>query len=475
MPTLEEAHMRTLQTTVVTRILRITESGMGAPHRKAIVLFLLLLLEIAVFQKAAWFVPADGDDLRILSSVSQTSNPFSYFVQDWGMAGTYRLASGELDLRRQSYRPLHSISIWVGYKLFGVWAKPNQLLNLLLHFTNVVLLARILSRIRPNDPSLVFLLSGLALVSMYTASPATWVSDRETLIVALSTLLLIDHFVSSTGELSSTLNVRLLTILTLLAVMTKESGIVIPLVAAMRIWFLPYAGPRWRHFLVSISLVGAYIGWRLFLFGWSANSYSAEGYVYGARFYDDLASLPPATHIWAVFENIFKNCAAVFLPIFNWGGGIQAPRDLLWGLPSWLPILLLTMAATQRPLTAIQRLALIVIVANALVHAQVFRYRIHYLSEFAFCLFVVASPLMEPAKSWMTPIGRNRLLLGCAGLALLANTWQVNNYVHRTWIDKFEELTEHHLSTITAKYPTISTDIVNQVLILYDNQRARGP
>jgi hypothetical protein len=466
--------MKTLQTIVPTKKLSTNASGMRAPNRRVIV-FLLLLLEIAVFQKAYWFVPADGDDLRILSSVSQSSNPLSYFVQDWGMAATYRLASGELDLTRQSYRPLHSISIWVGYQLFGVWAKPNQLLNLMLHFANVILLLRILSRIRPNDPRLVFLLSALALVSMYTASPAIWVSDRETLIVAFSMLLFTDHLVSSAGEISPVLNLWLLSSLTLLAVLAKESGIVIPLVAAMRIWLLPYAGPRWRHFLVSISLVAAYIGWRFFLFGWRANSYAAEGYVFGTTFYADLATLPPAMHVWALFENILKNCAAVFLPIFNWGGGIQAPRDLLWGLLYWLPTLLLALAATRRSLTPIQRLALMVIVANALVHAQVFRYRIHYLSELAFCLFIAASPLMEPAKSWMTRFGRIRLLVGCAGLALLANTWQVNQYVHRTWIDKFEELTERHLSTITAKYPTISPDIVNQVLRLYDNRRAQGP
>src|SRR3569833_2312242 len=85
--------------------------------------FLLVLLSFAVYQKALWFVP-DSDDLRILSSVSQTSNPLSYFTSDWGMAGTYRDANGVVDKARRSYRPMHSVSVWIMYRLHGLAAYP---------------------------------------------------------------------------------------------------------------------------------------------------------------------------------------------------------------------------------------------------------------------------------------------------------------------------------------------------------------
>lgn len=108
--------------------------------------FFLLLLAVAVYQKALWFAPGSADDLRIFSSVSQTRNPLSYFATDWGMENTYRLGNGQIDSRRRAYRPLHSISIWLAYRAFGVSADPNQLLNLILHILNILLVLRILAR-----------------------------------------------------------------------------------------------------------------------------------------------------------------------------------------------------------------------------------------------------------------------------------------------------------------------------------------
>ena len=88
--------------------------------------FFVVLLAFAIYQRALWFVPAAADDLRILSSVSQTRDPLSYFATDWGMQNTYWLTDGRIDTKRRTYRPLHSISIWLGYRMFGVRAYPNQ-------------------------------------------------------------------------------------------------------------------------------------------------------------------------------------------------------------------------------------------------------------------------------------------------------------------------------------------------------------
>ena len=92
-------------------------------------------------------MPAAADDLRILSSVSQTRDPLSYFATDWGMQNTYWLTDGRIDTKRRTYRPLHSISIWLGYRMFGVTAYPNQLINLILHVLNCLLLLEVLYRL----------------------------------------------------------------------------------------------------------------------------------------------------------------------------------------------------------------------------------------------------------------------------------------------------------------------------------------
>ncbi len=251
----------------------------------------LLLLAVAVYQKALWFVPASGDDLRILSSVSQTRNPLSYFASDWGMQNTYRLSDGRIDTKRRAYRPLHSISIWLGYRMFGVSAYPNQLINLILHVLNCLLLLEVLYRLRLGV-FVALLLVTMGLVSLYTASPAIWVSDRQTLAVALATLLLINHVIHTNGELRTSLNPWIVTGLTIVAVSFKESGLIIPLVAGAFIVLTSYTGSRWRHLAVCALLVTSYVGLRVLLFGSNAFAYASEGFVFGNHPYTLLSDLP---------------------------------------------------------------------------------------------------------------------------------------------------------------------------------------
>ena len=89
----------------------------------------LILLGYALYNPALRFLPVDFDDLVLLSNVKRTTNPFSFFFQDWGF-GNY------------GYRPLHAFSLWVGYQIFGVSSGPNQLINLILHIAVILLLYR---------------------------------------------------------------------------------------------------------------------------------------------------------------------------------------------------------------------------------------------------------------------------------------------------------------------------------------------
>jgi len=73
---------------------------------------LLLVLSTALFHRALDFRPADAVDLRLFSVATHTSNPLKYLVGDWGEAP---YETGHYGL----YRPLHPISLWIVYKLFG--------------------------------------------------------------------------------------------------------------------------------------------------------------------------------------------------------------------------------------------------------------------------------------------------------------------------------------------------------------------
>jgi hypothetical protein len=427
--------------------------------------FLLLLLAFAVYQKALWFAPGSGDDLRILSSVSQRHNPLSYFAGDWGMENTYRLRSGQIDTARKTYRPLHSISIWMGYRLFGVSAYPNQLLNLILHVLNILLILRILRRLH-LDIVPAFLLATLGLVSMYTVSPATWVSDRQTLVVALAVVLLISHLVDGEGRLRTSLNPWLVTGLTVMAVSFKESGLIIPLLAGAFIVFGTYTGPRRSHLAVCVLLAGSYLGLRVLLFGSNAFAYSSEGFVFGNQPYTLLSDLPWQIGLWARFETIAKNFLCVFLPIFNPFGRIDSSAELIGNLLWWLPTVVLTVTATRKPLTKIQWLALAVIGVNSALHMQVFRYRVEYISQLAFCLYVAASPVWQARQNKLCGLGRRQLAGICCGLLALVSISQVNRNIHSNWVQRQDEVTKWRLATVLQNYP-ISGRIVDQVLARY--------
>jgi hypothetical protein len=433
--------------------------------------FVLLLLTLAVYQKALWFVPSSGDDLRILSSVSQTRNPLSYFATDWGMENTYRLGNGQIDSKRRSYRPLHSISIWLSYRIFGVSAFPNQLINLILHFVNGLLFLRILFRFG-LDGFRAFLLTALAQVSLFTVSSAVWVSDRQTLVLGLVVVLLLDNVVDATGQLRTVLNPWLVTGLTLAGVFFQEGGLIVPLVAAAFIVLTPYIGPRWRHLAVCALLVASYFGLRVLLFGSNAFAYASEGYVFGNHPYTLFSDLSWYVGLWARFENVAKNFLCVFLPIFNSVGRLDSLNELIKNVFWWVPSLALAVYATRRPITKVQWLALAVIASNAALHMQVFRYRIGYVSQFAFCLYVAASPIWQTNRDGL--LHRRQLAGFCCGLLALVSISQVNHYVHANWIERQDEMTKQRLATVLRNYP-ISPYIVQQVLARYANGRETIP
>lgn len=427
--------------------------------------FVLLLLAFAVYEKALWFVPT-GDDVRILSSVSQTSNPLSYLWSDWGQQGTYRLANGTIDTRRRSYRPMHSISIWLAYRIVGVSAFPNQLINLVLHVLNCFLFYRIVRRVCPVHFA-TFLLVVLSLVSLYTASPAIWVSDRPTLVVGLSVLILLSHAIDSRGQCVTRMNPWIVTGVTLLAVSFQESGMVLPLIAGVFVMLPGYEGRRWQHLAWFVGLACAYLGLRIALFGSNAFVYASEGFVFGTRPYALLSDLPWQLGLWARIENVAKNSLCVFVPIIDSMGRIDSLRVLLRSVVWWLPTLLLAIAATRRPIRKVQWLALAIILLNAALHVQVFRYRVEYISQFAFCLYVADSRLWKLADSserkWS---GRMRLAEVCGAILALVCTSQVNHYVQANWVQRHDELFNLHLEPTTQNYP-ISPTVVEKIFERY--------
>lgn len=343
---------------------------------------LLALILAAVFSITLRFVPADGDDLRLLSSVANTTNPMVYFAKDAGEG-------------KSEYRPLLPISLWLVYHSFGVRASLDQLINLVLHFVNACLLLGIIRRVT-GDNVLSFLLAGIFLISIHTVSPASWIADRPTLLVGLFLLLLLDHILSS-GTLNASLRLSYITMLAILALMSKETGLIVILFACFASVYLPLTTRfQVQIFIVAAIIITAYMGLRLAIFGSESLSYVSSGHALGSH-YDSWAALSPKTRLLASAENAATNFTGCFLPIFNWEGKMLSLRELSFieNFLIWAPTVLLVTLSYSRTLTTIQVYSLVIIAINSALNLVAFRYRFQYLSWLGACAFVAGSPSIK--------------------------------------------------------------------------------
>jgi 4-amino-4-deoxy-L-arabinose transferase-like glycosyltransferase len=402
----------------------------------------------AFYNPALRFVPVDYDDLVLLSSAKNTINPLRFFFSDWGF-GNF------------GYRPLHSISLWIGLKLFGVSSGPNQLINIILHIAVMVLLFMLLKQLSGNR-LVAFLSTALVLVSLYTFSPATWISDRPTLFVALflvGTLYYI--FVVCKDR---TPNPWILLSISLLALMSKESGLIVPLTTGCILFFNSRTDSRKDKKVTYLGiLIVAYIAFRFVIFSGSAGNYEESGYLFGTRYYESSANLSNGELFLSKAENIFKNFIAVVLPLFDGQGKISKIGTLSNSFVLVVSTIIITIVSINRKLTFHQKIGIFIIAVNALIHFHVFRYRTLYLGQIGFALFVASS-------SSYVLTDRVRTFLVSIFLAILVG-WNMHmigetlTYHYLSRIDYIRAETFH--SDILSTSTSIDEEIVDQIIQKY--------
>ena len=409
----------------------------------------LLMLYVAPFHRALAFPPAEAADLRFLSQVAKVSNPLKYLVGDWG-EGPY--VSGEYGM----YRPIHPISLWLVYKFFGVSAMPNQLINLVLHFTNVLLVLLIVLRIQ-KDRFLALLFTALFMVSLYTVSPAIWVTDRADLQVGLALLLLIYHVVKS-SELNSPLKTWYVLLLSCFALLSKENGLIVPLLAlAVAAHKSPTHVDRIRRCAPYALIVCVYFFMRFLMFGSHSVSYHNGGYLFGVFSYAKFDDLPEHLRKFSLVDNFVKNIFAVFVPLFSEMGKWDFGRKTLIGAIATIALVILS----SKRLTTLQWYCLGIIVLNAALHFQIFRYRTLYLAQIAFCLFLSASRVLEAGT-------RRQFAIAMASVLLLVSLVSVDDYIFGNYLWRTSELYDRKLEITMKTYPgRIDPEMAKRVLDYY--------
>lgn len=438
-----------------------TQIGFSPSSRSELLVAIALLsvLALAMFHRALDFVPGTPDDLELLTSVAHATHPMKYLVGDFGMAPYSTGNYGQ-------YRPLHPISLWIVYKVFGVRAFPNQFINLMLHFLNATLILTLIWRIT-KDVVVSSMGAFLFLISVHTMSGAIWVSDRPNLQVGLALLLLLHHVVRC-REMGRKLQPLYVFLLCLLALLSKESGLIVPVMAivvSMRTVDQTMQ-QRIRASAVWGAMIGAYFLGRGMMFGTNAFSYSTFGYLFGFWPYSLGSSLPGHLRQLAFVDNVAKNIVEPFLPIFNEGGGFSFRFDatqeairVAFGALATVALLVATFSRKRRPL---QIDCLWVILFNAGIHNAIFRYRDLYVAQIAMCLFIACSPILDEPR-------RRVVALAAACLLLIVSAIRVDNYVQSNYLARYNDLNGHNLERVLQTYHGRRVDpkLAQQILERY--------
>jgi hypothetical protein len=402
----------------------------------------------AFYNPALRFVPVDYDDLVLLSSAKNTINPLKFFFSDWGF-GNF------------GYRPVHSITLWIGLKLFGVSSGPNQLINIILHIAVMILLFLLLNQLSGNK-LVAFLSTALVLVSLYTFSPATWISDRPTLFVALFLVGTLYYIFVVCRDRAP--NLWILLSISLLALMSKESGLIVPLTTACILFFNSRTDNRKDKKVIYLGiLIIAYIAFRFVIFSGSAGNYEESGYLFGTRYYESSANLSGGEIYFSKAENIFKNFIAVFLPLFDGQGKISKIGTLSNSFILVVSTVIVTIVSINRKLTFHQKIGIFIIAVNALIHFHVFRYRTLYLGQIGFALFIASSSsfvLTERARTFLVSIFLT-ILVGW-NMHMIGETL---TYQYLSRIDYIR--TDTFRSDILSTSTSIDEEIVDQIIQKY--------
>ncbi len=413
---------------------------------------LIILIGLAVFSISLWFPPTYGDDLRYLTSTSEINNPLSYFVSS-------HIISSQ-NLGNNLYRPLVSISFWVTYKIFGVWAFPNQLIGILVHILTTCIFYKTILRLSKNE-ILSLVISLIFLVSPATFWTATQVSDRTINYIGLLLMLFIYHIF-----FNKKINIVYIAALSVFAILSKEAGLIIPLLVIM-LFFLKKCFVINNNLvngktplIFSIFLILFYMGLRILIFGGEFATYSQNGYLFfGLVSYKHPMDLPYFYPYLAYAENILKNIITPFFPILTGNGSVVIRT---WEFVIYFPILLATailsvISLTQK-LNKIQILALIIIFLNALLHFSLFRYRVLYLAQIGFCLFLSSSPklLLNKKNKWNITVFRVviyiLLIYSVLWISWWLSTHLVQRYtIHMNYIENLLQLSPTSMDTTIDK------------------------
>lgn len=392
----------------------------------------LTALALAVFHSALAFPPSTADEVILLSKLARANTVGEFLASPW-----MPMVNG--------FRPIPALTLVAAERWFGVEWFPNQLLNLTLHLANACLLLRVLSLVQPRR-EIAWLAAATFLVSRFTISPATWVADRPSLLVGTAMILAVDHRIRA-DRCQRSPNAMLLSLLTAMALLSKESGATVALLAGLTLARPRHDGGSRRGAVGGLVLVVAgYAIARFAIFGRAAVSYyDMGGNLAGVFPYDRWSALPLGLRLLVPVDNTLKSLVSFALPVFGESGSLEW-GVVLQSLPIALTTLVLVIAAGLHGDRRTQATALVIVVGNALVHAYLFHYRCQYLTQMGWALFVGAFDWKAAGRGWRA------LVLGAAPLLLVTSAIEVGVLLDLELANREQRTTVDELASVVEDY-----------------------
>ncbi len=232
--------------------------------------FLILFFGLIVYAKA-FFNPFVWDDQELIvnNALLKSSNFISYAVSGGNFnSGGLRILIGNY------YKPLMGITYGINYRLWGLNPFGYHLFQIVLHLINASLVFYLFKKLfrfskYPASDSLAFIGSLVFLVHPLGVEAVGYVAATQEVLYTfftLASLLLI--FLFSSRRLSGFLQILIFTSLVFLALISKESGLIVILLGILLIIF--FTKKRLLSFLFSATVAfGPYLFLRFHFLGWS--------------------------------------------------------------------------------------------------------------------------------------------------------------------------------------------------------------
>ena len=301
------------------------------------------------------------------------------------------------------YRPLFLVDFILESKIFGTKPAGYHFTNLIFHLLSVILLYTFLRRL--NLAALnAFLLAMLFAVHPVLSQAVAWIPGRNDMLLMiffLSGMIISIDFIKTPGPVRFISQV----ILFMLALFTKETAVIIPLIIAAVLFFC--FNTSWKKILLLSA------GWILAIFAWflvrASATLTSRQDLFSDMFHSAIGRLP------AIIQYLGKIFFPFNLTVFPVTGEIT----LWWGLlaVALLTSLIVISKSYNKPLTWIGlfwflAFLLPVLIVPKSLNDQVFEHRLYIPFTGILMMLIPTVPFSE---AW--PEKRRFLVFGMIGLA----------------------------------------------------------